>query len=150
MLEIARAGAQIALGLRERHQPLLGEQTLEQCIELFWRHQLFQVRQYFYALHRSQVGLEALAVRLGKPIPERPPAIERQTVIHKLEAAQVVVSLERRDARMERSVDKLQAVSFYDLQLRHLTGRGGNPSAQAHDCRIECGNFQLRQIGKNA
>ncbi|MNE61604.1 hypothetical protein D3C81_1689810 [compost metagenome] len=50
---------------------------------------------------------------------------------------------------MERTIDKNQAASLDVLQLRNLTGHGGSTSAQAHDCRIECRNFQLRQTGKN-
>ncbi|MNL10104.1 hypothetical protein D3C87_1308950 [compost metagenome] len=50
---------------------------------------------------------------------------------------------------MKGTVDEFQAALLDVLQLRNLTGHGGSPSAQAHDRRIECGIFQLRQVGKN-
>ncbi|MNI82924.1 hypothetical protein D3C73_1396840 [compost metagenome] len=68
LLEIARAGAQIALGLRELHQALFGEQPFDHCIELLRRHQLLQIGQYFNTLYRSQIG--AIGIRLVESIPE--------------------------------------------------------------------------------
>ncbi|MCY1443752.1 hypothetical protein D9M71_601820 [compost metagenome] len=91
---------------------------MDQRVELFRRHQFFQIGQHLNALDRAQIGLVALGVRLHESIPERVLAIDRHTVNHQLQAAQVVVLFKRRDAGMEGATDKLVEVLLDDLQLR--------------------------------